>query len=199
MGKTEPTYLILIPRGQTCWEKEDRLVGSADLPLSSEGLEQVDRWGEQLKTIGIDILFSAVGGPTEQTARMLAGACHVRARIEPCLTEVDLGLWQGMAVADVKLRHPRVYKQWIEKPDSVTPPEGESLASAMDRIDQCVARIVRKNKEMRIGVVIGPFALALARLSREGRQIGEVWNLMKEPLTWHKYLVENNCDDSDDL
>lgn len=199
MSETDPTHLILVPRGQTCWEKEDRLVGSADLPLSSEGLEQVDRWGEQLKSVGLDIVFSASGGPAEQTARMIADACHVRARQEVNLMEIDLGLWQGMTLSEIKSRHPRVYKQWLEKPDSVTPPEGEGLAQAGKRLDQTIVRILRKNKEMTIGVVLGPFALALARLSREGRSIDEVWNLMKEPVTWHKYLIENNTNGEDDI
>ena len=113
--------------------------------------------------------------------------------------EIDLGLWQGMTLSEIKLRHPRVYKQWLEKPDSVTPPEGEGLAQAGKRLDQTIVRILRKNKEMTIGVVLGPFALALARLSREGRSIDEVWNLMKEPVTWHKYLIESNTNGEDDI
>jgi broad specificity phosphatase PhoE len=200
MSETDPTYLILIPQGQTCWDKEDRLVGNADLPLSSEGLEQVDRWSDQLKSVGIDILFSAPGGPAEQTARMIAGVCRVRARQEVNLAEMDLGLWQGMPPAEIRQRHPRVHKQWLEKPETVTPPEGENIALARERLDQCIARILRKNKEMQIGVVLGPIALALARLSREGRTIGEVWELVKEPITWHRYLIENNPSaDADDL
>jgi len=190
MVEQAQSKLILIPAGASSLESEDRMVGNADLPLSQEGIEQARRWAEQLRTIGPDIVYSSPSGTAQETARMIAGALRIRHRTERDLAEINLGLWQGMAQAEIKLRHPKVFRQWIELPESVTPPEGECLAEVQQRIDHCIGRIITKHHGACVGVVLGHIALALARLSREARAINDIWTLQDEPLTWHEYLIQ---------
>jgi broad specificity phosphatase PhoE len=191
MGDSQPTRLILIPTGQTCWDAEGRLVGNTDLPLCPEGLEQVRRWAESLKEIGLEFLFASPGGASEETEEMIAGAVRVRPRQDIELAEINLGLWQGMTLAEIKARHPRVYRQWLDAPESVTPPEGESLGEAKRRLEECIERILRRYCGSKIGVILGDIALALVRLSRESRAMSDFWLVIREPRTWHEYLIEN--------
>ncbi len=192
MHDHDVTGLILIPTALTCWDKENRLVGNADLPVCPESMDQVKRWAEQLKEAGVNILFSTVSGPSEETARIIAGVLRVRHRTERDLSEMNMGLWQGMVPADIKQRHPKVYKQWQEQPESVTPPEGERLGAARERIEECIQKILKKHPGQKVGIVLGPVALALARVGREGRALSDLWELVKEPLTWHEYVIKSN-------
>ena len=43
------------------------------------------------------------------------------------LQNLDHGLWQGMLVEDVKTKQPKVYRQWQEQPETICPPQGETL------------------------------------------------------------------------
>jgi phosphoserine phosphatase len=138
----------------------------------------------------VNILFSGPGSPAEETARKISGILRIRHRMEKDLAEANLGLWQGMFSADIRQRQPKVFKQWQEQPDSVTPPDGERLAAAQERIEYCIGVIVKKHTEMKIGVVLGPLGLTLARIAREGKTVNDIWDLMKEPLTWHEYVIK---------
>ncbi|MFA5865811.1 MAG: histidine phosphatase family protein [Phycisphaerae bacterium] len=192
MDEIDITRLILIPAGPSCWEMENRLVGNADLPVCPESFDQVNRWAEQLKSTGINILYSGPSGPAQETARMIAGALRVRHRTEKDLSEANLGLWQGMFLEEIKRRHPKVYRQWLDQPDSVTPPEGERMVRVQERLERCVSRMVKKHQGQIVGVVLGQIALSVARISREKRTITAVWQLVKEPLTWHEYVIKCN-------
>ncbi len=191
MDESEVTRLILIPAGSTCWEKEQRVAGNTDLPVCPEAYGQIVRWAEQLRSEGVNILFSGPGGPAEETARKLSGILRIRHRVEKELVEVNLGLWQGTFLSDIRQRQPKVFKQWQEQPESVTPPDGERLGNAQDRIEHCIGIIVKKHPEMKIGVVLGPLSLALARIVRERKTVNDIWDLMKEPVTWHEYVIKN--------
>jgi broad specificity phosphatase PhoE len=191
MDETRPTRLILIPAGRTCWEDDERLVGNADLPLCTEGVERVKRWAGQLRETGLEVLFSVPGGAGEETARLIAETIRLRPRQDKELAEINLGLWQGLSLSEVRTRHPKVYKQWLETPDRVTPPEGERLVAAQERLEACLRKLTKKYQGHCLGVVLGGISLTLVRLSREGKNLSDFWNLMKEPLTWHEYLIES--------
>jgi broad specificity phosphatase PhoE len=166
-------------------------VGNTDIPVCPEAYGQIVRWSEQLRAEGMNILFSGPGGPAEETGRKIAGILRIRHRVEKDLAEVNLGLWQGMFSSDIRQRQPKVFKQWQDQPESVTPPDGERLGSAQERIEYCIGLILKKHPEMKIGVVLGPVGLALARIAREGKTINDIWELMKDPLTWHEYVIKS--------
>jgi len=191
MDESGITRLILIPAGPTCWDKEQRVAGNTDLPICPEAYTQVVRWAEQLRAAGVNIIFSGVHGPAEETARKIAGILRIRHRTEKDLGEVNLGLWQGSFLTDIRQRQPKVFKQWQEQPDSVTPPEGERLGAAQERIEHSIGILLKKHAEMKIGVVLGLFGLGLARIAREGKTINDIWEIMQEPLTWHEYAIGN--------
>jgi broad specificity phosphatase PhoE len=194
MDEADVTRLILIPAGLTEWEKEQRVAGNTDVPVSPDEYGQIVRWAQQLREVGVNILFSGIGGPAEETASKIAGILRIRHRTEKELGEVNLGLWQGMFLSDIRQRQPKVFKQWQEQPEYVTPPEGERLGAAQDRIEHCVGLIVKKHPDLKIGVVLGPLGLALARICREEKRINDIWDLMKEPLTWHEYMITNTVE-----
>ncbi len=43
------------------------------------------------------------------------------------MQNLNLGLWQGMQVAEVRHKQPKVYRQWQEQPENVCPPDGEMI------------------------------------------------------------------------
>ncbi len=181
--------LVIVPAGLTDWQEEGRLVGNANLPLNERGKEQAYRWAEQLKEEEVDVMYSYVSGPAKETAGIISKELKVKAKENENLSDINLGLWQGMCMSEIKQRHPKVYKQWIEQPESVTPPEGESIASLRNRIEPTIETIVNKNVDRCVAVVLGQMSLAIIRIRKEGREIKEIWDLIEEPLTWHEYVI----------
>lgn len=51
--------LILIRHGQSIWNKLNLFTGWVDVPLSKEGVKEAVKAGEEIKDIGIDVIFTS--------------------------------------------------------------------------------------------------------------------------------------------
>lgn len=188
--ESEPVTLVLIPAGQTDWSGQGRIQGAADLPLNGGGIEQVDGWVPGLATLSIGAIYSGKSGPAFDTAKRLAKVLKVKRRSLEELREVDLGLWQGMQMTELKDKQPGVYKRWQERPESVLPPSGESFPRAIDRLERAIDKLVKGAKMNCVAVVLGELALALVRCGREGRPMRDLWDLVNGSAGWHTYVIE---------
>jgi len=178
--------LILFQQGLTKWEREGRLRGQLDVPLSPEGVAAVTEAARELSSLAPRVVYHGPDQAGRQTADLLAEHTTAAVRETDGLAELDLGLWQGLLVAEVKQRHPRVYRQWREHPARVSPPEGETLARASERARSALERIGRRHQRDTVVMVVPPLLEAvmrsvlvggdLAGLLREGG-IGARWEL----------------------
>ncbi len=51
------------------------------------------------------------------------------------MENLNQGLWQGVLIDDVRVKQPKVYRQWQEHPETVCPPEGEMSAKPTNELD----------------------------------------------------------------
>ena len=117
-----------------------RLYGRSDVPANTGERAPFDALAGALPS-GAAWLTSALLR-THQTADAIAAAGHaVPARaVEPDLDEQDFGAWQGLTWDEVASeRGGPAHKYWVA-PAHVTPPEGESFATVMERVAAAVAR-----------------------------------------------------------
>ena len=138
------TTLVLIPSGQTTWQEEGRMVGSADLPLSDTGRQQVTSWADQLKQLPVDILYAGTNEQITETVELLGSTLKIKGKLLDSLDEISLGLWQGLHTNQIKQRYPKAWKQWQQQPQTVCPPEGEMLRQAQQRLQTAIDKILNK-------------------------------------------------------
>ena len=77
---------------------------------------------------------------------MLAEALEAKVKRLSNMQNLDHGLWQGMLVEEVRLKQPKVYRQWQEQPDCICPPEGEMLSEARGRVQAAMSKILKKHR-----------------------------------------------------
>jgi probable phosphoglycerate mutase len=100
-----------------------------------------------------------------QTAQVLAAGLSIKAKQLDGLGNLDHGLWQGMQINEVKRKQPKVFRQWQENPENVCPPEGEMVCDCRKRVEQTLAKLVRKHRTALVGVVVPePLAAILCGL-----------------------------------
>ena len=76
-----------------------------------------------------------------------------------------------MLFDDVKSKQPKVFRQWQERPDTVCPPEGETLREATDRLKAAIAKLTKKHKSGTIALVLSqPLASVLRCMLQAGEQ-----------------------------
>ncbi|MGD9719828.1 MAG: histidine phosphatase family protein [Pirellulales bacterium] len=166
---------VLIRPGSTDYDEQGRMQGTLDIPLSPKGTTQVEQMIEGLRTLGISAIYRCPCQSAEQTAEAISEALHVKAKEIEALSNIDLGLWQGMLVDDVKHKQPKVFRQWREQPETICPPEGEMLSEVQSRVQAALTKLAKKHKEGTVALVVPEPIASIVRAYLSGTEIGDFW------------------------
>jgi len=157
------TKIVLIRPGRTDFDAQGRIQGTLDVPLNEEGACEAAGMADALRPLGLEIVYCSTSEPSHETAGILAEALGVKCKAVDGLGNVDHGLWQGMLLEEVKRKHPKVFRQWQELADGVRPPEGETFGEARKRVAAALRRILKKQKQRTIGLVVAEPLASLVR------------------------------------
>ena len=136
--------IVLIRPGCTAFEQDSRLQGTLDLPLNERGQEQVKCLLNEIQSLDIETIFASPCEPACGLAETFGQELGIPVKILEDLQNLNLGLWQGLCLEELKRKHPRVFKQWQEAPESVRPPEGETLTEAESRVQAALERPIKR-------------------------------------------------------
>jgi broad specificity phosphatase PhoE len=99
------TELGLFRHGQTDWNIDLRLQGTADVPLNQTGIAQVEKAAEILAKSSWDVILASPLGRAKHSAEIIQRTLgHQSVTIEPLLLERAFGIGEGMD-----------YKTWQEQ------------------------------------------------------------------------------------
>ncbi len=169
--------ILLIRTGATEYECQGRIQGTLDVPLSEDGRQQMEQVAEQLENLSVDALYAGPCRATQQSATLVAQRLRLKTKTVESLGNLDHGLWQGMLIEDVKAKQPKVYRQWQEHPETVCPPDGETLAMARERLQQVLAKIAKKHKTGTVAVVVAEPLTSLVRNVLRDDALGDLWGV----------------------
>jgi probable phosphoglycerate mutase len=165
--------ILLIRSGITEFDSQGRIQGTLDVPLCEEGRRQAESTATDLaaRPTPIDALYAGPCLSAQQTAEVVGEKLDLKPKTLKKLHNLDQGLWQGLLFDEVKSKQPRVYRQWQERPDTVCPPEGETLHQAGERLKLALAKLTKKHKSGTIALVLSqPLASVLRSLMlRDGQ------------------------------
>lgn len=147
------TRVHLIRPGATSFDVENRISGNLDLPLSPEGVHQIERLKQDLSGVHMAALYHGPGLAASRTADALGPVLKLRPKCESALRNVDMGLWQGLTWAELRDRHPKVWKLWSEDPCAVEAPQGESFESVYGRIDDFLESLLKRYRDESVGLI----------------------------------------------
>jgi broad specificity phosphatase PhoE len=153
------TTVLLITAAPTPWDVEERLGGNPMLPLTTDG-EIALREALKLLSPEPGAVYTFAGNQAcEQAAKLVAQRFKLRIRNSDYLEPISMGLWQGLTRDELRFRFPTVFPQWEESPLSVNPPEGESLEEAAVRFRTGLRKILRRNRDNVVALVLRPISL----------------------------------------
>jgi broad specificity phosphatase PhoE len=181
--------IVLIRPGCTEFDEQQRIQGNLDLPLSSGGRRQVEHLLAELASVELDLLFSSPCEPARSTAEALGLARGLAVREIEGLHNVDLGLWQGLKVEDIRRKHPKVFKQWQESPEAICPPGGETLTEAVARVRKALEKPLKKKGNLAF-VAADPLAAIICAVVR-GLPLDSIPAVCQGACGSWQYLTEN--------
>jgi broad specificity phosphatase PhoE len=175
--------LVLIRPGATVYDEQNRLQGILDIPLSERGRGEVTRMvpmlARTLDGASLSALYCGPGENVVRTAEIVGKALGVRPKRVDEFRNLDQGLWQGLQIDEIRRRNTKLYRQWIEDPETICPPQGETFESAMARIKSAFRPLLRRHHDESIALVVAePLArMVAAYLRGEPRvQLDERWS-----------------------
>lgn len=171
-----PEHLVVIRSGATDYELQRRIRGNLDVPLCDAGIAAARRAAARLAAAPPAALYASPTACAFETARLVGAACGLRPLRLPALRNLDLGLWQGRLVEEIRVTQPRLHRQWQDNPWSVAPPEGELLEQACERVEKELERIRRRHPAGRVAVVVPAPLASLVTWIAAGVALGDLWS-----------------------
>ena len=133
--------LYLVRHGQTAASRENRFCGTSDPALTDVGQAMADAFATAYAAMTWDAIYTSPMLRARQTAAPLERLTGVTATVEPGLTEIAYGKWEGLTVDEVKARWPEAYEYWADDVASRGTPGGETAFHVAARAMRAVESI----------------------------------------------------------
>lgn len=143
-----PTVFGLFRHGQTVWNREKRLQGRLDSPLTDEGKSTLHKWAKQLRDQNWQRIIASDLGRVQETVAALD--LPLPTRFDSKLREQDWGDWEGLTLAEVRRDHGNYLASQTEAGWDFRPPGGESRREVRDRVIDCLESIYQCHPAERI-------------------------------------------------
>jgi probable phosphoglycerate mutase len=136
----------MVRHGQSTWNRERRIQGQLDPPLSSDGHRQADLVGQRLARRRFVAHYASDLKRAFETAEAIGAAVRLPPEPMPPLREIFLGDWEGLTTDDIATRFPEAWAAWVEEPDWDVVPGGEGAAMFEARVAAALGTILERHQ-----------------------------------------------------
>ncbi len=140
--------IFLMRHGETAWNQEKRVMGRLDIPLCRRGIAQGKRIARLVTELEIRSIYTSPLTRAVETARILAKECRKSVKINPDLTEVAFGRWQGCRFDE--LIKDDAYLRFLRSPLKAAVPGGETIVDVQRRGLKAIRRAIREYPKGRL-------------------------------------------------
>jgi len=156
--------IYLIRHGETEGAETKRYKGHIDVPLSENGIRQMERVAEyliaevrkrgsaeaaseltNLRAYELSAIYSSDLSRAIKSAEIIAGPHGLKPIIIPELRERNFGVWEGMSFDEIKEKWPDAFNSWSSNPLKFSPMDGESTIEVRERAVRAFEKILNRN------------------------------------------------------
>jgi len=159
--------------GETLWNRERRMQGQRDSPLSDTGLLQARRLAQRLADVPFSVLYSSDLGRAYETARSVAGVTGHDITVDTRLRERHFGVFEGLTSDEIESRFPVEYDCFKSRNPAYVIPDGESARQFRDRCLAVLEDIAGRHDGATVAVVTHGLVLDVAYREAHGIALGE--------------------------
>ena len=124
-----------------------RFIGQSDLEMSANGREQVKSLGNYLMASSIERVVSSPLLRCRQSADIIGSAVGCTPEVVNELSEIALGAWEGLTVADIQQQYPGEYEARGKDMTGYRPLDGESFADLLQRVWPAFVEVMTAGNE----------------------------------------------------
>jgi broad specificity phosphatase PhoE len=157
--------LILVRHGESQWNREGRILGRADIPLSGVGRRQAHAVAKALQEEKVQSVYCSPLRRAMETASIIAKTHGCPLLPDPDLQELGRGNLEGMTREAALKAYPDLQKTWPEVAGVMGLYGQESLEELDVRVRRCMNRIMVAQTRGTVAVVGHYFVNLLIVLS----------------------------------
>jgi broad specificity phosphatase PhoE len=143
--------IFLLRHGETAWNEERRVMGRLEIPLNRKGIAQAKRIARILPKLEVHAIYSSPLKRALDTALIQVEQNKIPLEIEPDITEVAFGRWEGYRFDD--LIKDDAYLRFMRSPLKSAVPGGETIVGVQKRGLKAMQRAMQEVPKGRILLV----------------------------------------------
>ncbi len=132
-GELRPTRLYLIRHGQVADGHTHRYHGNNDIPLSPQGVKQLEDLATRLAGVELAAVYASDLSRAYQGAEILCRGRHLQPQAVREFRELHFGIWEGLSFTEIIDRYPQELEARLQDLAHYRVPEGESLLDVKGR------------------------------------------------------------------
>ena len=146
--------LYLIRHGETEGAETKRYKGHTDVPLSSNGEDQMRRVGLQLaKEVRLDAIYASDLSRAHRSAELVANPHALTPTVLPEFRERHFGRWEGLTFTECREQYPEDWAAWLKNPLEAAPVGGETTRQVHDRVIPALEELIRRHQDDTFAIV----------------------------------------------
>jgi broad specificity phosphatase PhoE len=185
------TEIILVRHGETEWNVGEIFRGRIDIELNETGVKQAELLAEYLQNVKIEAVYSSPLKRALRTAETIAGYHRIKIEISPGLIDFDYGEWQRLTHREVKDKYEELYIKWMNHPEKVRMPFGESLDDVRSRATDVINEITARGYESTVVLVAHRVVNKVLICSLLGLDNSHFWNIRQDNCGITEFTYEN--------
>ncbi len=166
--------LLLIRHAESVGNRERRLQGHTDFPLTTRGRRQAEELAAALSQEPVAAVYSSPISRALETAEAIASRLGLTVEVEAALQEYDFGEMSGLTWPEIQKRRPNLIEQLLsDSADFPHYPGEEGREPFRQRVCEAMSDISERHAEERSVAVVthaGPIAVFLLDLLQRGYQ-----------------------------
>ena len=168
--------IILVRHGETDWNATETFRGRTEVALNDTGMKQAKALGSYLAKEKIDIIYSGPLRRAVDTAKAIAAEQNLEVNTVENLTDFNYGDWQGISRKEVERNDPELYRDWLDTPEQVKVPGGESLEDVRNRAIPFIEDAVMRCGDGKIVLATHRVVIKVVICVLLGLDISHFWN-----------------------
>ncbi len=182
--------LLIVRHGETDGNLRPTALGITDLPLNERGRRQAQSLARVFKLEKPDVIYMSTLSRAVETAETIAKEHGMTPEPMLDLCERNFGLWENLAVDEIRVRYEEEYHAWQQDIVNYQIPGGESARVHNERLTRMMDDIIRRHQGEKVMLVthLGCIRHLLAYLL--GMGIEGSWRFSLKPGTFCRLQVD---------
>jgi broad specificity phosphatase PhoE len=136
----EETKIYLVRHGESEGNKENKMRGRHDFPLTEEGERQAKALALVSKEWDLSAIFTSPLIRARKTAEYIGGECGFTSEIDMGFHNIKLGEWEGKSKQWIAENFPEEWRSWKTNPEELVFPGFEPLSQVQNRAYEALVK-----------------------------------------------------------